>query len=195
MKNSLYKKNFVIGIVTLFVIMSVFPVVNATAINGQTQAQVELNVVITKPAKGHLYINDEDQGNTATGATWIIGRITIEASASGGDGGIARVEFWISEINRSADNEPPYEWLWNDTAVGTITIKVKAFDTAGNEASKSLNVRVIMNLNAAGIETMAVAETMMAEAVTCGDMEAGLASSLILNSNNLATDAYQTKSK
>lgn len=181
-------------IVALFVIVSNSLVVNATPINGQTQnqaqvqgqAQVELNVIITKPAKGHLYVNDEDQGNTATGATRIIGSITIEASVSGGDGGIDRVEFFIDGIIRNTTNVLPYAWLWNDTYVGAATIMVKVFDTAGNESSSSLNVRVIM-INVAGIETMAVAKPMMAKAVACDDRGTKLASPLIHLLNNLAT--------
>jgi hypothetical protein len=161
MKFSLYKKNFVIRIVALFVIVINSLVVIAIPINGQTQnqaqvqeqAKAELNLIITKPAKGHLYINDEDQGNTATGATRIIGSITIEASASSEEGGIDRVEFFIDGIIRNTTNNLPYAWLWNDTYVGAATIKVKAFDTVGNETSRSLDVRVIM-INEAGIKTM-----------------------------------------
>lgn len=161
MKFSLYKKNFVIRIVALFVIVINSLVVIAIPINGQTQnqaqvqeqAKAELTLIITKPAKGHLYINDEDQGNTATGATRIIGSITIEASASSEEGGIDRVEFFIDRIIRNTTNNLPYAWLWNDTYVGAATIKVKAFDTVGNETSRSLDVRVIM-INEAGIKTM-----------------------------------------
>ena len=199
MKFDQYKKNFMIRIVVLFVIVSNSLIVNATQINEQPQnqaqvqalAKVELNVIITKPAKGHLYINDEDQGNTTTGVTRIIGSITINASVSSGEGGIDRVEFFIDGIIRNTTNDLPYAWFWNDTYVGAATIKVKAFDTAGNEASRSLDVRVMM-INEAEIKTIAVAESMMAEPVACGDIGAGLTSSLILNSNNLATDEYQS---
>lgn len=188
-----------IRIVVLFVIVSNSLIVNATDINEQPQnqaqvqalAKVELNVIITKPAKGHLYINDEDQGNTTTGVTRIIGSITINASVSNGEGGIDRVEFFIDGIIRNTTNDLPYAWFWNDTYVGAATIKVKAFDTAGNETSRSLDVRVMM-INEAEIKTIAVAESMMAEPVACGDIGAGLTSSLILNSNNLATDEYQS---
>jgi hypothetical protein len=197
MKFSPYKKNFVIRIVALFIIMSNSLVVNASLINRHTQNQVqaqdkmELNVIIMKPAKGHLYINDEDQGNTTTGVTRIIGSITIEASVTGGEGGIDRVEFFIDGINRNTTNDLPYAWLWNDTYVGAATIKVTAFDTAGNESSRSLDVRVIM-INEAGIKTMTVAESMMAKAVARGNIRTKLASFLILNSNNLATYKYQS---
>lgn len=199
MKFDQYKKNFMIRIVVLFVIVSNSLIVNATHINEQPQnqaqvqalAKVELNVIITKPAKGHLYINDEDQGNTTTGVTRIIGSITINASVSNGEGGIDRVEFFIDGIIRNTTNDLPYAWFWNDTYVGAATIKVKAFDTAGNETSRSLDVRVMM-INEAEIKTIAVAESMMAEPVACGDIGAGLTSSLILNSNNLATDEYQS---
>lgn len=190
MKKGLVRKSLVAGIVALFVVMSVLPAVNAAVSSGQTQMetiQVELSVSIDKPLKGHLYVFNKDWGETSSGDTLIIGSITIKASASGEEW----VNFSITGVTRFTGYEPPYEWDWKDGAAGTHLIKVMAYDGEGNETSESLNVKVIMVINAGEVET---AEAMLAEAVASGDIDVEIASSLILNSYNLAADT-STNSK
>ena len=187
MEEGLYKKSFVVGIAVLFVIISVFPAVNAAVSYEQTQkgmAQVELSVSITKPLEGHLYISNIDFGETDSGETWIIGAITIEASASGEEW----VNFSIGGVYRFTDEEAPYAWTWKDDVVGTAEIKITADDGDGNKVSDSLYVNVIMFfIDTVEIETT-MAEAMLTGAVANGDIDADLASYLIENSYTLPTD-------
>lgn len=152
MKFTPYKKNFLMRIAALLVIMLSYLAVIAVPINGhlqnqsqnQNQSKAALNIVITKPAVGHLYINDQDQGNSTLGITRIIGSITIEVNVSSEESTIDKVEFIIDGIVRNTTNHSPCAWFWNDTYVGAATIKITAYDTDGNQTSKSIKVRVIM---------------------------------------------------
>jgi hypothetical protein len=62
---------------------------------------------------------------------FIIGDITITVNAED-ESGISRVLFVINEELRHESFFPPYQWVWDETAIGTYTIEVKAYDTAGN---------------------------------------------------------------
>ncbi|MEA2053727.1 MAG: Ig-like domain-containing protein [Candidatus Thermoplasmatota archaeon] len=70
----------------------------------------------------------------------IIGEITIQAHANDEQSGIAKVEFYIDNILKHTDIESPYEWLWDENAVGKHEIKAIAYDTAGNTADAEQEV-------------------------------------------------------
>ena len=66
--------------------------------------------------------------------------ITIEVDATDNESGIERVEFYIDGELLSNDTSVPYEWLWKDSSVGMHTIKVTAYDHAGNSDSQEISV-------------------------------------------------------
>ncbi|MCD6468353.1 MAG: peptidase M28, partial [Thermoplasmata archaeon] len=67
--------------------------------------------------------------------TWIIATsVDVEATASD-DSGVSHVEFYIDNSLKADDNSSPYSWNWDEKTFGQRTIKVVAYDNAGNTAS------------------------------------------------------------
>lgn len=95
---------------------------------------------IKKPKKGYIYIFGREAIKTLFGSTIIFGKINIEANASDEISGIKKVEFYIDGELKHVDNETPYEWLWDEAAFLKHTIKVKAYNNAGNFAVSEMNV-------------------------------------------------------
>ena len=99
------------------------------------------SVGITRPSDA-LYVNDREI--IPLSGTIIIGGITIDADAASNTG-IRNVEFYIDGEMRYNDTEAPYEWLWDEHAVGSREIAVRAYDIRGSEAGDSIDV-LIFNL-------------------------------------------------
>jgi len=76
---------------------------------------------------------------TIFGNTIILGKITIKADAYDEDG-IDRVEFYIDNVLKYTGEGEPYKLLWDEFAIGTHEILVKAYDGTGNEASTRVTV-------------------------------------------------------
>lgn len=83
----------------------------------------KLYVAITKPRGGMLYFMDREIMPIAYDKAVIIGRITIEAETNGN-----KVEFYVNDKLKHEDDSPPYQWTWDETAVGKYTIKVLAYN-------------------------------------------------------------------
>jgi len=96
---------------------------------------------IEKPKKGYLYVFD--RAWLHIGTTIILGRITIIANAID-ESGIEGVEFYVDDILKYNDTEQPYEWPWNEFAIGKHEVKVIACDSFGNEAEDKISV-IIFN--------------------------------------------------
>jgi hypothetical protein len=95
---------------------------------------------ITRPKEGYLYFLDIEIGPTPNGNTIIVGRITIKADASDETSGIDKVEFYINDELKYTDEGAPYEWEWHPGISFNPTIKVVAYDEAGNSNSDSMVV-------------------------------------------------------
>ncbi|MCD6147607.1 MAG: hypothetical protein J7J34_06385, partial [Thermoplasmata archaeon] len=91
------------------------------------------SVSIVKP-RGHLYIGDREIMPLPSNTTIIWGAITIEANAESGTG-IEKVEFYVDDELKATLTAEPYSWTWDETAFFTHTIKVIAYDNAGNTAT------------------------------------------------------------
>ena len=78
----------------------------------------------------------------AAGAT-VSGTVPVTATASD-NVGVASVEFWVDGAKAATDTSAPYAYSWDTTQVlgGPHTVVVKAVDTSGNSASKSVGVTV-----------------------------------------------------
>jgi uncharacterized repeat protein (TIGR02543 family) len=70
----------------------------------------------------------------------IVQLITIEVNASDNQSGINRVEFYINGVLKGNDSSAPYSYDWNEIRSGKRTIKVTAYDNAGNSASAEILV-------------------------------------------------------
>ncbi len=98
-------------------------------------------VSIERP-RNYLYVFDKE--TIPLDAAIIVGKITVTADAFDEDG-INKIEFYINGILKYNDTEQPYEWLWNEKAVGKYEIKAIAYDNAGNKAEDKMDV-IIFNL-------------------------------------------------
>ena len=97
---------------------------------------------IVRPKNG-LYIFDKEILKLSS--TIIIGGITIRVNATDDETGIATVSFYINDVLKFSDNEEPYEWQWDEKAVGMRIIKAIAYDNAGNSKSDEVHT-IIINL-------------------------------------------------
>jgi len=97
-----------------------------------------LSLKISKP-RDALYIFDREI-MPADNAI-VIGKITIQAEAYSIKG-IDRVEFYIDNGLRYEGGGPPYEWLWDEFAIGNHEIMAVAYDDEGNGAEDRINVLI-----------------------------------------------------
>jgi len=72
--------------------------------------------------------------------TLVFFAIDIDVAASDNDSGIAKVEFYIDDQYKANDSSAPYSWTWSDKSFFFYTLKVIAYDNAGNRADKKINV-------------------------------------------------------
>lgn len=98
---------------------------------------------ITNPKKGCLYIFDREVIRQLGKNTIIFGKITIRANATDNTSGIDRVEFLIDNESKHNDTEFPYNWSCDERSFFfKHSIKVIAYDKAGNMASNEIEVRI-----------------------------------------------------
>jgi len=73
----------------------------------------------------------------------IIGILDIEAESKDYQSGIDKVEFYIDDELKETDISEPYSWMWDERALLRFrhTIKVIAYDNAGNSNLEELFVR------------------------------------------------------
>jgi hypothetical protein len=109
------------------------------------------SVYISRPLKGYMYINIFGRNiippiplPIPIYDAIIIGKITVEATASDAHSGIQRVEF-EADGNAMPDYSAPYEWLW-DPSMGVHTLKVTAYDNAGNSDFREMEKILCINL-------------------------------------------------
>ena len=106
----------------------------------QNKSEGKPMIYIERP-RGYLYIFDKEIAPFKLPI--IIGKITVTADAYDEDG-ISKVEFCINDISKYNDTEQPYQWIWNEKAIGKHEIKVVAYDNEGNKADDRISV-VIFN--------------------------------------------------
>ncbi|RLF39593.1 MAG: hypothetical protein DRN00_01485 [Thermoplasmata archaeon] len=70
----------------------------------------------------------------------IVGYINVTVNAVDNETGISYVEFLVDSKTKAKVSTPPYVWEWREFSFGPHTLQVKAFDKAGNFASKELVV-------------------------------------------------------
>ena len=96
-------------------------------------------VSIQKPDKGKLYIRNRMIFPIFL-ITVIIGDIVVEAYAIDEITGVSRVEFYLDDNFQFSISSEPYVWTWDERAFGKRTIRVTAYDKAGNSASDEIEV-------------------------------------------------------
>jgi hypothetical protein len=88
---------------------------------------------ILKPEKA-LYIGDKEIMPFITPVS--IGKITIETFAASNEYGIDKVEFYVDNTLKETVTSEPYAWIWTQPAFFKHTIKVVAYNTMGQNATR-----------------------------------------------------------
>jgi PKD repeat protein len=95
-------------------------------------------LTITIPLSNSLYI-----GNNRIipfPVTLIIGSIDVTVEVSDETSGISQVIFYLNGENKHTATTSPYTWAWNERTFGKRTIKVEAYDNAGNSNTEEITV-------------------------------------------------------
>ena len=95
---------------------------------------------IHKPV-GFLYIFDREILPLPENKTVIIGKITIVASIQDALSGVDTAEIYIDD-NLKATFDESIKYTLDETIFGIHTIKIIAYDKAGNEAIKQIEVKI-----------------------------------------------------
>ncbi len=99
-------------------------------------------VTLEKPTANNLYLFDREILPVLRAKAVIVGQITVSVSASDATSGMDRVSFLVDGVEKASDGTAPYEWLWDDTVLFSHTLKIVAYDNAGNRAEQSVSVSV-----------------------------------------------------
>jgi hypothetical protein len=100
-------------------------------------------VNITSPARGYININVFGLFTLKFKffTTVAIGKIIVSVDATDNQSGIDRVEFYVDDEYKASVTSPPYNWTWTDRGLFfPYTLKVIAYDYAGNSNSDSMKV-------------------------------------------------------
>ncbi|MGC9308770.1 MAG: Ig-like domain-containing protein, partial [Thermoplasmatota archaeon] len=99
-------------------------------------------LTLEKPTTNHLYLFDREILPILRDKAVIVGQITVSVNANDATSGMDRVSFLIDGVEKASDETTPYEWVWDDTVLFAHTLKVVAYDHAGNRAERSVSVTV-----------------------------------------------------
>ena len=111
---------------------------NGTSFDKFTLVHEMPGVEISKPESALYLFNKEIM---PLPSPVIIGRIDIEA-APAQNFDIKNAEFYIDGEMKYSDSEEPYAWLWDERALGSHEIMVKAYDSKGAGASDKMQVMI-----------------------------------------------------
>lgn len=75
----------------------------------------------------------------------IFGRITVGVELLDSTFQVDTVEFFIDDECKAVDTLPPFEWTWDEFAIGKHMISVKSYDTTGTMAGDQVSV-IIFNM-------------------------------------------------
>lgn len=87
---------------------------------------ITVNATLVKPANG-LYIFDKGPIAPFMNRTVILGKITVQVEVeTSPPGRMEKVSFYVDNELKATVTEEPYEWQWNENALGTYRISAEA---------------------------------------------------------------------
>ncbi|MCD6473770.1 MAG: hypothetical protein J7K47_02555 [Thermoplasmata archaeon] len=120
---------------------------DATGNNGSDEETIYYVVDTTppviekiKPING-IYVNDRQIMPFIFPV--VIGGITVEVNVIDNESGVKKVDFYIDDNIKAGDTVEPYAWKWGGTYFGLHTIKIVAYDNAGNYGEHEEKVFII----------------------------------------------------
>jgi hypothetical protein len=110
------------------------------------------SLAIIQPKKGYLYINlfggSVQRVFPIFFTTLVIGQIEVIATASDGESGMDRVEFYLDDVLKATDDTPEgnqYSWDWVERGnFFPYLLKVIAYDNCGNHSTMTRRVWKIL---------------------------------------------------
>ena len=79
---------------------------------------------------------------------FIIGQITIAADPYDELGsGIKEVEFYVEDDLKGTVTETPYQYLWDEAAIGFFKFKITAYDNAGHSTTEEMKDIFMLNFD------------------------------------------------
>ncbi|KAA0003386.1 MAG: hypothetical protein FE048_01635 [Thermoplasmata archaeon] len=102
---------------------------------------INFSIEFEKPEEGILYIFDREIIPLPSNTTFIIGKITIQASVIS-KAPVDRVEFYIDDELKYTDDNVPFNWILDETVFWEHKLKIMAFDEIGNIASDEMDVMI-----------------------------------------------------
>ena len=110
---------------------------------GNTTTSTPVSVTITSAAAPAVNVT-----NPVAGTTYVVGNpIPFVAGASGGNGPISQVQFFVNGVSLGTDNASPYSANWAPLAPGTYNLLAVATDSAGI-SSNSPALTIVISGNA-----------------------------------------------
>ena len=109
---------------------------------------------IVEPQQGYVYIN----GNPKFTLKFLLAFLDIDALAIGsitfkaniteteGSGEVGKVEFYVDDELKTSDTTYPYNWTWNEFAIGIYTVEIVVYDTEDNVMTRDSRDILIFNL-------------------------------------------------
>jgi hypothetical protein len=97
-------------------------------------SQSESDVSLDRPQNNGLYFFDRFIRLLPISKTTIIGDLTITISSSKDDI-VDKVEFIVDHKLKSVDEDPPFEWNWNQKSFGEHHVKILVSYTNGSQES------------------------------------------------------------
>jgi hypothetical protein len=100
-------------------------------------------ITITSPQKNYLHINIKDLFifSFRFFTTFVIGKIDVTVQATDDRSGVAKVEFYVDDELQTTETTAPYTWTWSEQMpLFQYTVKVIAYDYAGNQKSEEMSV-------------------------------------------------------
>ena len=102
---------------------------------------------VKAPRKSYLYIMGREimPLDGFDNSAIIVGSMNVDADVRDKISGVEKAEFYVDNALKQTVSKAPYIWTWNEVAVGPYTLKVVAYDNAGNKVSTEVPF-IIFNL-------------------------------------------------
>ena len=158
---------------------------------GNTTTSTPVFVTITSAAAPAVNVT-----NPTAGTTYVVGNpIPFVAGASGGNGPISQVQFFVNGVSLGTDNASPYSANWAPLAPGTYNLLAVATDSAGiSSNSSALTIQISGNasptvaITSPASGTSVVAGTVVNFVAAAADADGTVASvRFIANGNTIGT--------
>ncbi|MHC1625152.1 MAG: C25 family cysteine peptidase [Methermicoccaceae archaeon] len=102
-------------------------------------------IEIMTPKKGYLYVSGSEKRQTLLGKTIILGWVEVKVHAED-NMGLEKVVFYVDEQLKHTCHVLPYQWRWDETIFGRHSLKIVAYDHAGNIATDEIKI-IIFNIS------------------------------------------------